>query len=405
MNSVESSLYTVAMALCGFAAGILRGRSRPAWSFSWLTWFLVIESGVFSLELLMAHPAVPLKGLWLGLRLGSSLLVAPCLWLAVREITTGVRPHWRELGRGPLLAIAGGLILTVPLIENAHLGVTYANPLEPTSSLHSRLIHTTMLGCIGIFAVQAPWFLWRCRAALVGQARQRGDAIRWLQLPLLVVATTWMLGLLRTVQCATHAPRELALVLALADVGVTVGSVYVLIRRMPFAEAEPSPPAATVASAPVVSEPVPVEAVASEPAAAAPVPVPAAPYARSRLDEATRRRIKGRIERALGSEQRYRDSLLNLRSFSQGLKEKPHYVSQVINQELGASFYELVNRHRIERAKQLLAAGDGRSVLEIALEVGFNSKSTFNTAFRKHTGVTPTDFRAQNGASERKNQS
>ena len=72
-----------------------------------------------------------------------------------------------------------------------------------------------------------------------------------------------------------------------------------------------------------------------------------------------------------------------------------HYVSQVINQDLGSNFYELVNQRRIERAMQLLMEPPNRTILEIALSVGYNSKSTFNTAFRRQTGVTPTEYRAK----------
>jgi AraC-like DNA-binding protein len=271
-----------------------------------------------------------------------------------------------------LVAIAVGFVLTVPLIEDAHWGVTYAHPGRTISWLHARLIHTTMLGCIGIFAVQAPLFLWRCRSLLLRHANTRGAEARWLQLPLVVVATTWMLGLLRTLQCATHAPKELALVFALADVGVTVGAVYVLVRRVSFGE-----PAAPFRAP-----------------AAAGVPPPAGKYARSNLDGATRQRIRRKIEQALAGQELTSDSLLNLRSLSRAINEKAHYVSQVINQDLDTNFYELVNRHRIARAKQLLLARQDRTILEIALAVGFNSKSTFNTAFRRLTGVTPSGFRA-----------
>jgi AraC-like DNA-binding protein len=85
--------------------------------------------------------------------------------------------------------------------------------------------------------------------------------------------------------------------------------------------------------------------------------------------------------------------LLSLRSLSRQIGEKTHYVSQVINQDLGTNYYELVNRRRIQRAQELLIASPEQTVLEIALSVGFNSKSTFNTAFRRLTGMTPTDFR------------
>jgi AraC-like DNA-binding protein len=57
------------------------------------------------------------------------------------------------------------------------------------------------------------------------------------------------------------------------------------------------------------------------------------------------------------------------------------------------SFYDLINQQRIESAKAALTNSPDKAVLEIALEAGFNSKSTFNTAFRQHAGTTPTQFR------------
>lgn len=76
------------------------------------------------------------------------------------------------------------------------------------------------------------------------------------------------------------------------------------------------------------------------------------------------------------------------------MKENPRHVSQVISQDLASSFYELVNQHRIEEAKRRLRVSPPEIALEIALAVGFNSKSTFNTAFRRYTGMTPTSYRA-----------
>jgi AraC-like DNA-binding protein len=58
-------------------------------------------------------------------------------------------------------------------------------------------------------------------------------------------------------------------------------------------------------------------------------------------------------------------------------------------------FQEFLNSYRIKAAESMLldpAAGD-RSILEIAYEAGFNSKSAFNAAFRRHRGMTPSDFR------------
>ena len=370
MNGVQSSLYTVAIALCMFSAGILRGeKARTGRMFDWFTTFLIIEGVGFIFELLMVHPAVPLKSLWLALRMATSLLIAPCVWLTVRESIEDVRPRLSALGGGHGAAIVAGFVMLLPLIGAAHLGLDYPNRLHPLSALHSRVIHGTMLLCIAIFAVQVPYYLWRCRRLVLESSR----SLAWLQLPLIAVLTTWVLGLLRTLQCATHAPKELSLFFALADVGATVGAIYLIVRRVSLAETHP--------------------AVVGKNLLLSPTP-PVAKYVKSRLDAPLRERIKRKLETALATEELYRDSLLNLRSLSRGINEKAHYVSQVINEDLRASFYELVNRHRVERAKNLLLEAPDQTVLEIALAVGFNSKSTFNTAFRRNVGMTPTEFRA-----------
>lgn len=386
MNGIQSSLYTVAIALCVFSAGILSGRkSRSGRPFTCFTGFLVIETLSLVFELLMIHPATPLKALWLGLRMGTSLLIAPCIWLAIRESVEGVRPRLTGLAPGHRVAVLAGFALLIPLMGSAHLGLNYARPPGPLSPLHFA-IHETMLLCIGIFAVQVPYYLWQCRGLLLGQlqsttpaaADRKVRSLGWMHLPLIVVFTTWLLGLLRTLQCISHAPQEFNLLFALTDVGVTVGAIFVIIRRTSAPELHETP-------------------VASEgPAALAdsPIAVPEMKYAKSRLDAPLRERIKQKLETALTTEELYRDSLLNLRSLSQGIKENTHYVSQVINQDLGSSFYQLVNHHRIERAKQLLVESPHETVLEIALAVGFNSKSTFNTAFRQNTGTTPSEYRA-----------
>lgn len=423
MNSVQSSLYTAAFTLCLFSAGILGGKkSRLGTPFTYFTIFLVIESVGFVLELLMSHPAAPLKSLWLGLRLGSSLLVAPCLWLAIQQVVEGSRPRISSLGRTQILLIAAGVVLTLPLIENSHWGTTYPNPSRVISAFHSRFIHGTMLLCIAIFACQVPFYLWRCRRRLMQLDQETRVnsrlSIVWLHLPLAVVFTTWILGLLRTIHCASHAPMGLAVLFSFIDVSVTVVAIYMIGRRASSSDYQPSDfvpemitiaevirehPLDTIAS-PVTPSPLAVGEKENEPSALPLVePIdddlakiqPVQKYRKSSLPRIVRDRIKRKLHQALGEEELYRDSLLNLRSLSAGLKENAHYVSQVINQDLNMSFYQLVNQHRIERAKKLLVDSPDQTVLEIALFVGFNSKSTFNAAFRQNTGVTPRDYRVK----------
>jgi AraC-like DNA-binding protein len=70
-------------------------------------------------------------------------------------------------------------------------------------------------------------------------------------------------------------------------------------------------------------------------------------------------------------------------------------LSQVINSGFGTSFFDYLNRYRIEHARELLASLDSQStaILNIAFTVGFNSNSAFYSAFKKRVGVTPAQYR------------
>jgi AraC-like DNA-binding protein len=72
-----------------------------------------------------------------------------------------------------------------------------------------------------------------------------------------------------------------------------------------------------------------------------------------------------------------------------------HHLSQILNIDLKNNFYNYINALRVERAKKLLSDPSKKdlTILEILYDVGFNSKSVFNTAFKKHTGMTPTAYR------------
>ncbi len=69
-----------------------------------------------------------------------------------------------------------------------------------------------------------------------------------------------------------------------------------------------------------------------------------------------------------------------------------HHLSQVINICSGKNFYDFINEYRIEEVKKMLSEHRQRnmSILSAAFEAGFNSKSSFNQVFKKHTGITPT---------------
>lgn len=92
------------------------------------------------------------------------------------------------------------------------------------------------------------------------------------------------------------------------------------------------------------------------------------------------------------------DPDLTLAQLAKALKIHPNHLSQIINEHFGVGFNDFINSYRIEEAKRLLTdpAHQEKSILQIMLDAGFYSKSVFNTAFKKFTGKTPSQYRNNN---------
>ena len=88
----------------------------------------------------------------------------------------------------------------------------------------------------------------------------------------------------------------------------------------------------------------------------------------------------------------HRDPNLSLWALSRHIGASPNYVSQTLNEIIGESFFDFVNRYRIEEAMNRLEATDD-NVLTITYDVGFNARSSFYNAFKRVTGQTPTSYR------------
>ncbi len=137
------------------------------------------------------------------------------------------------------------------------------------------------------------------------------------------------------------------------------------------------------------------------PAPSAEAADPAARYLRSGLSEPERAQIAADLGALMREHRLHLDSELDLARLSERSGWSPNYISQALNQQLGQNFFEFVNGFRIADAERCLAdPGDPRSVLDIALACGFGSKSTFNTVFKRLTGLTPTAFRRRAMASD-----
>lgn len=128
-------------------------------------------------------------------------------------------------------------------------------------------------------------------------------------------------------------------------------------------------------------------------------------YKNSGLTPEASRSLLHSLDTLMSGEKRYRDPELNLETLGLQLNATKHHVSQIINEYKGVSFFEYINHLRIEEARQLLAetTRSDLHVIEVAYAVGFNNKVSFNTAFKKATGMTPTEYRRNHAKTDPSN--
>ena len=117
-------------------------------------------------------------------------------------------------------------------------------------------------------------------------------------------------------------------------------------------------------------------------------------YLKSGLTEALSEELKGELIKLFTEGKVYRDSNLSLETLSEKLNTTRHNTSQIINEHFDINFFELINKFRIEEAVNLLLEdkNGNLNIIDIAYEVGYNNKVTFNKAFKKTTSLTPTQF-------------
>ncbi len=108
--------------------------------------------------------------------------------------------------------------------------------------------------------------------------------------------------------------------------------------------------------------------------------------------------LKEKIETLMEVDKIYTNPTLILSDVCKLLNTHPKKVSQVVNQGFGVNFNDFVNEYRIREALRKIAQGEHhlQTLLGIALDCGFNSKSTFNRAFKKYTSLNPKDYIRKN---------
>lgn len=217
--------------------------------------------------------------------------------------------------------------------------------------------------------------------------------LEWLAYLAAAAAAIWMLATFLSVASSLNASlfarQDDVVALAIAVFVYAVG--YMGLRQpevFNYVTAEHRIPAI---AAPTAGEPGATES---------PAPGKAEPrYERSGLTDSQATVLESALLGLMDTEAPYRNSDLTLADLANRLGTTPHRLSEVLNSQLEQTFYDFVNGYRIRDVQARMTDDRFRNltILSLALDAGFASKSTFNHVFKKHTGQTPSAFRSSQG--------
>ena len=211
--------------------------------------------------------------------------------------------------------------------------------------------------------------------------------LRWLLRLTLAAAVVWAMETTLRVAGVKTWLRDEHITLAIAVVVYGIG--YMSLRQPEIFRFEMIDPD---------EAPVEREAASSEPIVSNESTSPR--YERSGLGGREAEELERSLLRVMEQEKPWKDSELTLAGLAAQLRTTPHKLSEVLNAQIGQTFYDFVNGYRVREVQRRIQAGDARTlkILALAMDAGFASKSTFNEVFKKHTSQTPSDFRQAVGA-------
>jgi AraC-like DNA-binding protein len=122
-------------------------------------------------------------------------------------------------------------------------------------------------------------------------------------------------------------------------------------------------------------------------------PAPGVKYKKSSLKVAEGKERAQQLELYLAEHKPYLNNELRLEDLAEMVGIPSHHLSQVLNEHLNSTFFDFINRQRVEEAKRLISTDSQLTLLEVAFKAGFNNKTSFTNAFKKFSGVTPLQFK------------
>lgn len=385
----EITLSAVALGVLGFTLQLLLPRlpQQP--------YLRPLLLALVTLMVILSGPVIFQLAPWLTFLYIAALPVAffallPSLYQYAQALTASSEWHWQRSHIteywSQFLAIPLALLIyTLPGAEQQALFFSESAQLQGQSLLTAITFFSATLLWLALsifYLIRITIQLRRYRQQLREVfAADKGKRLHWLNGLIIVLLLSWCYAVLVFVADERLASPWFS------DTGVLLLSI-ILVWLLCYGGIQQRPGFAELFLT-VPTEDLP-ESVGEEPK-----PGDTAKYQRSALGEEQAKRIAGKVQRAVYEERLYLDPALTLYKLAAHIGVSAQYLSQTLNQTLQQSFYDYINDARIAAAKQQLQHTDD-SVLNIAMAVGFNARSSFYKAFKASTGLTPAQFRAQN---------
>jgi AraC-like DNA-binding protein len=314
-------------------------------------------------------------------------LLGPLMLMYVKEMTG----EKKEIGAKLLLHLIPSLfflLLLLPIYfmpSNVKIKLAI-DDLTPQKDISSNVLSLIIFTQMGIYILWGFAILRRYSRRLKEHYSELGQRnLRWLKTILAINMALWILSLLQIFTSS-------GVVSVLNDLAFPI--VVYVFGYLGLAQADLEPVRATIA------EDVEIKVATSKQNDAVPCTNPDPlrdRYARSGLTADRAMELKNDLDILMIQKKPYLESDLNLRELADRLEVFPHHLSQLLNEHYGQNFFDYINSYRAEEVKNMLSnpRQKDESILSIAFTCGFNSKATFNSFFKKQTGQTPRQFRAQ----------
>lgn len=118
-------------------------------------------------------------------------------------------------------------------------------------------------------------------------------------------------------------------------------------------------------------------------------------YQSSKISTETQNNMINHLKTVMSNSQCYLEPEISLKQLAQQSDISIHDLSQILSQGVNTRFYDFINAYRVEDAIKMLNKGYQKPMVDLALEVGFKSRTTFYKAFNKKVGKTPLQYKRE----------